>query len=342
MTIASVQFEDIGPHWPVSGPFSSGSFPAADFKPGTVVAGDNGAEFIYLTLNVVTGYTANQGDFYAWDHNMVASRTGEIAVASAYDVGMNVGTIFFGGKTGDNTGGVGPWSVVFVPGTYGVWVQRAGISLANINATTNFTTAAPADIGGTAGRITFVTALTTKSNPMPIGSVAFMPTSKTFTADTLAGTTTLLNVSNGRVIQKGMVLTGSGIPGTTTAPVTTIIDINGATVTMSAAATATATGVTVTALTNSTSGTTVNGSPIISNVPTVIGMYPNANIIGTGLVSSAILSITGSNGNYSILTANNATATSAAGVFVSFTTTAMPNYNEVFLSWPYYSAVTSA
>ncbi len=73
MTIASFQFEAIGAHvYLPEGPFGSGgNFPQPSFKPGTVVSGDQGAEFIYLFVNVVTAVTANQGDAYCWDSTMV-------------------------------------------------------------------------------------------------------------------------------------------------------------------------------------------------------------------------------------------------------------------------------
>jgi hypothetical protein len=167
-----------------------------------------------------------------------------------------------------------------------------------------------------------------------------MPTSKTFTADTLTGSTTLLNVNVGKFIQKGMRLTGTGIPTTTASPSTHIVDINGSTVTMSAAATATGTGVTITALMNSTSGTTTNGSSLLTNIQAINGFYPNQTIAGTGIpASTTIQSITGSGNRFIITMSANATASAAN---ISFTTTAMPNYNEVMLSWPYYTAATSA
>jgi hypothetical protein len=340
MTIASFQFEDIGPHWPVEGPYTAGF--STSFKPGTVAAGDNGAEFIFLLLDVVTGFTANQGDVYCWDSTMVASRTGEIAVAGEYDIGLNVGTIFFGSRTGDSTGTSTGWSVILTPGLYGIWVQRAGVSLALTNAVTNVTTAAPATIGGSPGKITYVTALTTKSNPMPIGSLAFIPVSKTFTADTTTGSAVLLNANVGKWLQKGMRVTGTGIPTTTASQSTHIIDINGPTITLNAAATATNTGTTVTALTASSSATTTNGSPILTNLQFVNGFYPNQTIAGTGIPgSTTILSIGGNAGNYNITLSANATAT-ANNISVSVSTASVPNYFETLLNWPYFSATTSA
>jgi hypothetical protein len=341
MTIASLQFEDIGPKFPVEGPYVGG-IPNYSFKPGTVVAGDNGAEFIFLLLDVTTGFTANQGDVYCWDSTMVAGRAGEVAAANEYDIGLNVGAIFFGGRTGDSTGPSGAWSTVFIPGQYGIWVQRAGCSLVLTNAVTNVTTAAPATIGGSPGKITYVTALTTKSNPMPIGSLGFIPISKTFTADTTTGSAVLLNASAGKWLQKGMRVTGSGIPTTTASPSTHIIDINGATITLNAAATATATGVTMTALTASSSATTLNASPVLTNLQYVNGFYPNQTLAGTGIpASTTIVSIGGNTGGYTITMSANATA-SASNISVAVSTASVPNYFETMLNWPYFSAITSA
>ena len=342
MTIATFQFEDIGAHvYGPEGPFGAGgNTPQASFKPGDTISGDNGAEFLYVLLNATVAMTLNQGDLVCWDNTMVASRTGEISVANEYDIGLNVGTVFLGGRVAD--AGTLPaagnqWSVTLAVGQYAIWVQRAGASLANINATT--TPAIPSTIGGTKGRMTFL-AVPTKSNAIAPGSIGFMPTSKTFTADTLAGSTTLLNANVGKFLQKGMIVTGTGIPAATTSPSTVIIDINGPIITMSAAATATGTGVTITALANSTSGTTLNTSPVLTAVQSIVGFYPNQTIAGTGIpASTTILSISGGGlGGYSITMSANATASASN---ISFTTTAMPNYGEVMLNWPYFTAATS-
>lgn len=346
MTISAFEFDLIGMHpYTPEGPYgTAGNFPLPSVKPGTVVAGDNGGEFIFLLFPVVTAMTLNQGDAVCWDNTMVASRTGEISVTGEYDIGLNVGTVNFGGTTGGVAGGTGiagnAFNFTFATGTYGIWAQRAGPSLANINATT--TLAIPTTIGGNRGRITFL-AVPTKSNAISPGSLGFMQTSKTFTADTLTGSTTLLNVNVGKFVQKGMALTGTGIPGTTGFPVTTVLDFTGSTITMSAAATATNVANVNTALANSTSGFTASGSPILTGVASILGFYPNQTIAGTGIpAATTIVSIGGTSAPFTITMSANATATSAAGVYIAFSTTAMPNYGEVFLNWPIYSAATSA
>lgn len=345
MSISTFQFGEIGAHTPVEGPYSSANFFLPSMKPGTVVAGDNGAELIFCLVDVVsTGFTSNQGDVFTWDNSHVASRAGEIAVAGEYDVGLNVGSIWFGGQTGLPTI-VGQWSYTFTPGLYGCWFQRAGVSLCKVNAATNYTTAPPATIGGNAGIITFVTALTTKSNPMPIGAIGLMPMSKTFTGDLLTGSNTILNVNTGKWLQKGMRLTGTGIPTTTASKSTHITDINGATVTMSAAATASNNTVTITALQGSTSATTTSGSPLLTNIQAINGFYPNQTISGTGVPgSTTILAINTTGNTFSILMSANATATADNIAITNYSppSTGFPNYCEGYVNWPYFSAVTSA
>jgi hypothetical protein len=341
MTIATFQSDMPGARiYAPEGPFgTSGNFPIPNFKPGTVVAGDNGSEFIYLTLPVAAPYTANQGDVYSWDNTMVCTRAGEIAAAAEYELGTPVGTLFLGGRVGDaaaHPAGGNIWSYTFpATGMYGVWLQRSGVSLANVNATTTLTI--PSTSVAAAGRMTFL-AVGTNKNAISPGTFAFIATSKTFTATTLAGSAVLTGANTGKFVQKGMILTGTGIPGTTTANATVVIDVQGATVTMSQAATASA-SITVTALAQSTSGTTTNGSAVLTNVQSIVGFYPNQTIAGTGIPgSTTIVSITGVSAPYSITMSANATATAN---FISFTTTGMPNYAEVMLSRPFYSATTT-
>jgi hypothetical protein len=60
MALVGFQSTNIGVHnYSPEGPFAPGSqFPQATHKPGSVVNSDNGAEFIYLLLNIVSQYTA--------------------------------------------------------------------------------------------------------------------------------------------------------------------------------------------------------------------------------------------------------------------------------------------
>jgi len=344
MAIAYFQFGDIGGKLPLEGPLSA--IPTGQFltKPGTVIEGDQGAEFVFCTFNAVSGMTVNQGDVFCWNHNYIADRAGAIQVTGAYDVGVQVGTLFLGGRTGDSTsysGSYGTWQQILKVGTYGIWCQRCGSSLANINAYTS--PLLPTTMGDTAvaGRMTFLAA-GTHSNSIAPGTIAMMPkapgTAHTFTADTLTGSPTLLNLNDGSWLKVGMRVTGTGIPTTTTSPATVITAIDGATVTLSAAATATNAAQTITVLIGSTSGNVLSGSPIISNVISIEGFYPNQTIAGTNIpASTTILTITGSNGNYSILMSANATGTL---VNCSLTVTTAPNYNEVLLSWPYFTTST--
>jgi hypothetical protein len=59
--------------------------------------------------------------------------------------------------------------------------------------------------------------------------------------------------------------------------------------------------------------TTVNGSPTLTNISTLVGIYPNMTITGTGIPgSTTIASIQGVPGNYTITLSANASASGSA------------------------------
>src|SRR6266576_3166496 len=95
MPISSFQYEMIGarPYIP-DGPLGGGVVPP--FKPGTVAAGDYESEFVYLTMNVPVTATYQQGDFFQWDNNYVATPTAQILATIGNPVGANIGTLFLG------------------------------------------------------------------------------------------------------------------------------------------------------------------------------------------------------------------------------------------------------
>ncbi len=343
MPISSFQYADIGTKFPVEGPYGTTGFSAPSFKPGTVADGDGGAEFIFLLTDVVAGYTANQGDVFIWDASFVASRCSETTATSDYLAGTSVGTLFLGGQTAENwVSGLGgyPFTYSFLPGRYGIWVQRAGGSLAWVNSVAQPIVPRTMSATATAGRMTFATAATAGYNLIAPGTIMLLPLTKAFTADLLTGTLTALNVSTARQLNVGMRITGTGIPGPTSAPTTYITAIDGSTIYMSAAPTASGTTVTVTASWGITSGTTTSGSPVLTNIPTVYGIYPNQTITGTGIpASTTILAISGMAPSYNITLSGNATA-SANNILFTATTAAVPNYTEVMLQWPYFSGDT--
>ncbi len=320
MTIAQIQFEGMGVRSYVpEGPFGAyGNFPALNFKPGSVVAGDGEGEFVYVLLNVVGALTLNQGDWIAWDGAYMAY----VPTTSNTAYGDRVGTFFLGGIFGNPVNGNGsPSNAVFsytfpTPGIYGIWVQRAGMSLMNVSA--SCLANAILNTTATAGQMFSTKTTGTKQ----ISKASLNGTSTTFTANTTNGSTTLTNVSSGARLEVGMTLSGTGI-----ATGSTIQSINGSTIVMSLAATATGSGVTVTATNATFYCTTTNGSPTLTNVTSVAGIYPNQTITGTG-ISGTVISINGNPGNYTITMSANCSATAN-----SIQATAS-GYLPGFLNWP--------
>lgn len=80
--------------------------------------------------------------------------------------------------------------------------------------------------------------------------------------------------------------------------------------------------------------TTVNGSPTLTNISTLTGIYPNMSITGTGIPgSTTISSIQGVPGNYTITLSANATAN---GTTITMT---CAGYVEAYLNGAYISAL---
>lgn len=325
MTIAKIQFEGVGARMYLpEGPYgASGQFPFPSFAEGTVVAGDDEAEFVFLKFNVIAALTINQGDVLIWDNGYLAvqSATG----SGAHPFGASVGTFFLGGRVGDpaaapNAGNV--WSYTFAPGVYGIWVQRAGTSLLNC-ATTNAQTK-PINTTAVAGQVNAPSAALAGS--MGLTGISPAPTSWAFTANTVSGSAVLTATAAAKGgLQKGQQLSGTGI-----ATGATILDINGPLITMSLAATATNSAQTITATNSVALATTTNGSPVLTNVTTIAGLYPNQTIAGTGIPgSTTIVSIVQIGaGNYSITMSANATAT-ANNIAITGSI-----YIEALLRWP--------
>lgn len=321
------------------GPFgTAGNTPLPSFKPGQVLIGDSEGAFTFVTLAVPAAVTYNQGDFFCWDNSYNAGPVGEVVAASEYFPGTAVGTIFFGGGVANpaafpQAGNM--WSYTFVPGVYGVWMQRYGTSLMNLGALSTGATLTNPNTTATKARITMAAAVAaTTFNSCPVGTICNCPLSRTFTATTVTGSNILTAVSTAKYLVKGMQLTGTGIPAVAAGQNGTFItDIQGSTVTMSNAATANGT-VTITALNSQTTGNVVNGSKVITKVPSIPGLYPNQIITGTGVVSLTIASIIGVPGNYII---NLVTAATATNNNVQITLAAAPNYYEGFIREPVFS-----
>jgi hypothetical protein len=326
MTIAKVQYEGVGVRAfspQLIGQF--GNFPASEWRPGSVVAGDAESEFVALMLNVAVGFTLNQGDWLAWDNSYQAVQT--LTGAGKHQFGSSVGTFFMGASLDTpaiNQQGMA-WSFTFTPGLYMVWAQRAGTSLANI-ATVNAQTK-PLNTTAVAGQ------LNAPAAPL-VGSETVSPafacaTTGTFTANVTNGSATLAATANIANLTVGDPISGTGIP---TGAV--IKDINGSSITISAAATATNAGVTVTW--NRAGGvlaTTTNGSANLTNVTSINGLYPNQTIAGTNIPgATTILQILGNAAPYTVVMSQAATG-SANNVAITPSV-----YIEAFLRWPAISA----
>lgn len=327
MTIASIQYEGLGAKtYLPEGPFgAAGQTPLPSFKLGTVVGGDAESEFVYLLFSPTASVTVNQGDFFTWDQSYRAVLT-PAAAAGSISFGAEVGTFFLGGRIGDPAAagfGQGDYfSYTFpVSGVYGIWVQRAGTSLLNlasVNAQTKL-----AGTSATVGKLDQPSAAL--ANSMGVTGVYSAPTSGTFTANVTNGSAQLAACSTNKFLVIGQQLSGTGIPNGTV-----ITDIQGATVTMSLPATATNATVTITASNMAFYCTTVNASPILTNVTSIAGLYPNQILSGTGIAASqTIVSIKGNAAPHTITMSANATA---SGTGISVTST---GYWEGYLRRPY-------
>ena len=324
MSIASRQWDLIGAHiYAPEGPYGLVGTPnlsGPTFNFGDVVDGNNESEFVFLKFSPVGVVTYNQGDVFVWDSSMIAvpSKFG----AAYHSMGSHVGTIFFGGRVGDpaTVKGQGTsWSYTFQPGTYGIWVQRAGASVVNFTTITSQATAAI-----TTATLGSLSAVAPGAGSESVQGIYSALLSFTFTATDTSGSAQLTAVSDTNKLELGMTLSGTGIPNGAY-----ITDIQGATVYMNALATSTNAGTTVTAKKGTFWGTTVNGSPLITS-PNLPGIFPNATLTGTG-VAGTVVSITGTAGNYTVTLSANCTAAGTVSI-------AATQYVEGFLSWPFISA----
>lgn len=326
MPISYIQFEVIGakPSNPELIDFTS---TLASQRLGATTIGDFGSEYIYVYLDVLTaGTTIKQGDFYAWDSSFRAIP----CLTASLTRGMGIGTVFLGGRVGDPgagtpAGGLGApsaFSYTFpATGTYGLWMQRAGTSLGNVNGTA--ANANVAESTTTASQIGAPAAATVGSRLL-IG-LYLTPATFTVTANNTSGSAVLPLTAAPKGFVVGQTVSGTGI-----ATGSVVTQISGTSMTLSLPCTSTNSGITVTATQYSSYATTTNGSAVLTNVTTVYGLYPNQTIAGANIpASTTILSINGNPGNYSITMSANATGTANN---VNVTTT---GYAECYLAWPY-------
>lgn len=314
MTIARPQFEYIGARmWQPEGPFD-GVVATPSFAPGTVVAGDGESEYVYLLYNAIAPVTVRQGQFLVWDNSYLAF----LAATATTSRGMSGGTVFLGGGA---LGAGAPFSYTFpMAGTYGIWAQRAGTSLLNV--VTGAANAYLAETTTTAGTIGAPASPTATSKLLT--GVYLTPATFTCTVNNANGS----NVVTPTVSTNGLVV-GQTVSGTGIATGSYITAISGASVTLSQACTSTNAGITMTATQYSTYVTTTNGSPVLTNVTTLYGMYPGQTIAGTGIPASTTILAINAAGPNTITMSANATATAnninATGSLLV----------EGYLKWPY-------
>jgi hypothetical protein len=322
MPIAIEQFEFVGPKiFAPDGPITNFVPPLMPFKPGTVVAGDAESEFVYLMLNIGAATTLQQGNLIGWDNSYQAY----LPTTANQRRGDKMGSFWMGGRYGDPGGlpsGVNwPFSMTLTtPGTYGIWVQRSGAGLVMVTAAgvTAPSAANPVTTTTTAGTVDAPNASVGKV----IQGLYLMPTSITFTANTTSGSAVLSNVSSPEALDIGMAISGTNIPAGCF-----IASISGNTITMgnslstgSALATATGSGITVTAAYYTFTANTVNGSPVLTNVSNVAGVFPGSLITTAAVAGMAIgttvLSIAGNpSAGWTLTMSANATSTTTASSF---------------------------
>jgi hypothetical protein len=334
MSIAIATYESVGArNYVPEGPYgAAGNTPLPSFKAGTCGTGDAEAEFTFLLLPIYSSRTLNQGDFICWDNTYQAQVMSDVFVATGYALGTDVGTLYFGGRSGDpaawpNAGNA--WSYTFpTPGIYGIWVQRAGTSLGNwgtitSQSTATFSTIVPGQMSAAA----------VATHGQAVTGLYTTTAARTFTATTVTGSAVLTAISGlatlGTGIENYMTLSGAGIPNGTV-----VTDFQGNTLTMNAAATASA-SVTITATKGTAFITTVNGSPIVTS-PTINGFYPNALLTAVGVAGGAatIVSISGNQAPFSLTLSGNSTASATV-------TATATKYIETYLRWPYVSGVAA-
>jgi hypothetical protein len=312
--IAIEQFDYIGVRLvQPSGPLEN-ALTGHSFKLGAVVRGDCEAEFVYVAFNAPAAVTLQQGQLIGWD----ASFQAYIPTTTNTRRGDKIGTFFLGGRVGDP--GAGPFQITLQPGSYGMWVQRTGESLlllagagttipANANLVTTTATGGAADCPTTPLAGTKV-----------IVGVYISPVTSAITANTVTGSNVLGNPSTLQGVEVGMKATGTGIPAGCY-----VQSFNGTSITLgnnlaagSALATATNTGTTVTFTKYSVVADSTNGSPVLSNVSNIAGIYPGSvlNAVTVGIAAgSTVLSISGNPGSYQITMSANATSSTVSTTF---------------------------
>lgn len=306
------------------GPYGAiGTNPMPSFAFGTMIEGP-GAEFLFCRYAPVASGSWNQGDVFVFDAESYTAYPATLGSAF-HPMGAMVGTLYLGGKVVDAslaTGNIWNWTYG-AGGVYGIWLQIFGCSLINaasINAQTK-----PCSTTATGGQVDFPSA--GAANSQVISNIYAPLLTTTFTANTTNGSQTITNISSNKNLKPGLTLSGTGIPNGTY-----IVDMQGASATMSQAATATNASTTITWKNQTFWGTTVNTSTAVAVTSALPGIYPNQTLTATGIAASqTISSITGNPGNQTVNLSANATASGTVSI-------AATGYYECVLNYPYISA----
>lgn len=179
--------------------YGSGAIPQVQWKPGVILSGDSGAEFVFCKLVLASATDLLPGQVYQWDENFNASLLATSGSVQQYEMGvLNV------------------FSVQQAAGTYYGWFQRAGH--AAVMAAASSIASAQAETTATGGTVKFLNSHTagTKSTD---GMTSFGASSSiTFTGATVSGSPYITAVAsanaNGGIadLQVGMTITGTGLP----------------------------------------------------------------------------------------------------------------------------------
>jgi len=314
MSIAQMEHTALGALLLPDGPFTIGAgagFPAPEFRPGQCAFGDRGSRFTYVMFRATAGQVLTQGDVIAWDNSFQAY----LITTALARRGESIGTVYFGGRTGD-PGGLPsssnwPFKYTFgAAGIYGMWVQTSGMSL--INSNTTFVLAGLGETTTTAGRLNGPAVATAATKA--IEGVNIVLNAPTFTGTTTIGSNILTSVSTLQGIEVGLGISGTGIPAGNF-----IESISGDTITMGnklagGSNLATAAGaVTITATRYVFTANTVSGSNQLTNISNLGAIYPGQIATAAGIpASTTILSIEGNPGGQTITLSANATATATS------------------------------
>jgi hypothetical protein len=343
MTIAIEQFSTVGAKiFQPDGPFSNQTPGLLAFKLGTVIDGDAEAEYTYLQLTVTGALVLQQGTIIGWDNSYQAYLP--TTATETQHGGSSIGSFFLGGRVGDPGGlpSSANWPYLYTfpsPGVYGIWVQRSGSALLNL---VSAAVTAPAfgnvvTTTTTAGAVDAPTASVGK----PIQGLFLAPFSATFTCNNTNGSAVLTAVSTAKGVELGMGITGTGIPAGCF-----VAAINGNTITLgnitaagSALCTSTNTGLTATCSRYQFTANTVNGSPILTNVSNISGIYPGSGlgVAGAGIpIGATVLSIGGNSASGFVVTMSaNATSTTTSTTFNFTPVVSNTTVVEGLFRWPY-------